>query len=599
MDEDISRRSFLKLAGIAGSMLAADGCNPEKGTKLIPYLVPDQNVLPGVPGFYRTLCGECGAGCGVVARVREGRTIKLEGNPENPINAGALCARGQASLQGLYNPDRLPKPQRQGQNGQFAEVSWDQAVNLIAAHLKEAAVAPNRVAFLGAQRGPSFHEVLNKFLEGFDSNLLCYYEPLNESAARQAAKSCFGRSDLPFYRIDNASVLISFGADFLETWRSPVELARQYSDFRNPQRHLVKDDLIGVSYYIGPRMSLTAAKSDYYFQCRPGTETTIALAMLRSMSDRGQLKNPVQQDRINTFLKDFAPENVARRTGLAAKEIHNIAEAFSHASAAIALAGTDDPECHAAVSIMNYMTGNFGKTVSFWDSHVPNQPEAGQLEISSLIREMKSGKVTVLLIAGSNPVFTTSSELKFRAALDRVPFVVWCGTVPDETAETAHLQLPINHTLEDWSDQNARPGVYALGQPTMEPVFGSASIGDLLLRVALSANKELPWPDFRSAVRSRWNTLGQALAFANLDELWTSALKAGGLFVEAQRATVRLKLAVLSSPPPNRSIDSASHFTRFSAHLFLRRPGFRQALVTRKPGAGVTAGLELLARHSS
>src|SRR6266852_1950209 len=124
MSDGISRRSFIKLAATASAAAALPGCEPA-ARKLIPYVVPDENVVPGIPTFFATTCAECPAGCGVVARVREGRVIKLEGNPADPIGGGALCARGQAALQGLYNPDRLAKPQKQGMNGELAEVSWD------------------------------------------------------------------------------------------------------------------------------------------------------------------------------------------------------------------------------------------------------------------------------------------------------------------------------------------------------------------------------------------------------------------------------------------------------------------------------------------
>ncbi|MGH9647263.1 MAG: twin-arginine translocation signal domain-containing protein, partial [Bryobacteraceae bacterium] len=109
MSDGLSRRFFLKLAATASAAAAIPGCEPA-ARKIIPYVVPDENVIPGVPSFYATTCTECSAGCGIVARVREGRVIKLEGNPADPISQGSICARGQAALQGLYNPDRLSKP---------------------------------------------------------------------------------------------------------------------------------------------------------------------------------------------------------------------------------------------------------------------------------------------------------------------------------------------------------------------------------------------------------------------------------------------------------------------------------------------------------
>src|ERR1700682_1030511 len=124
MPDGLSRRSFLKLAATASAAAAIPGCEPA-ARKLIPYVVPDENVVPGVPSFFATTCNECPAGCGMVARIREGRVIRLEGNPADPIGQGALCARGQAALQGLYNPDRLARPQHRRADGSLAAISWD------------------------------------------------------------------------------------------------------------------------------------------------------------------------------------------------------------------------------------------------------------------------------------------------------------------------------------------------------------------------------------------------------------------------------------------------------------------------------------------
>src|SRR5882762_11764780 len=125
----VRRREFLKVLG-AGTAATAAACTyagPEETGKLIPYLISPDQTVPGVSTYYATLCRECSAGCGVIAETRDGRTIKLEGNPDHPVNRGALCARGQAALQGLYNPDRYRGPMAR-RNGQLQSVTWDEAI---------------------------------------------------------------------------------------------------------------------------------------------------------------------------------------------------------------------------------------------------------------------------------------------------------------------------------------------------------------------------------------------------------------------------------------------------------------------------------------
>src|SRR6202035_2516037 len=198
----------------------------------------------------------------------------------SPIGQGALCARGQAALQGLYNPDRLSSPQVRGGDGALRTVSWYEAEKMLGDKLAAASKAgKDRVAFFGSPNGPTFGKIALAFLGSFNSSRAIFYEAINNEPTRVAAKTLFGRRDLPVYRIDQAEVLISFGADFLETWQSPVELARQYSLFRTPQKR--RGALtIGRSTYVRPRLSLTASKCDDWIATAPGAQADVAWSVL-------------------------------------------------------------------------------------------------------------------------------------------------------------------------------------------------------------------------------------------------------------------------------------------------------------------------------
>src|SRR5271170_3347438 len=186
MSEGLSRRSFLKIAGVASAAAAVPGCEPA-ARKLIPYVIPDENVIPGVPSFYSTTCTECGAGCGVVARVREGRVVKLEGNPKDPISQGSTCARGQAALQGLYNPDRLAKPKKRREDGTLEEISWDEATGILNTKLGEASkTGKDRVAFIGSPQGPTLDTVSRLWIEAWGSSRIVFWQRISEEPARAA-----------------------------------------------------------------------------------------------------------------------------------------------------------------------------------------------------------------------------------------------------------------------------------------------------------------------------------------------------------------------------------------------------------------------------
>jgi len=545
MSSELSRRAFLKIVGVAGA--AAAGCSKPPTRELMPYLIPDEDVIPGVASFYAGACGECPAGCGVVARVREGRVIKLEGNPRDPIGGGALCARGQAALQGLYNPDRLAGPRQRNPDGALTSISWEVGLQALADRLRAAAAAgPQRVAFLGPTAGPTMERIIDGWLAVWHSQRRLTYEPLDDEPARVAGEVCFGRRDLPAYRLDAGEMVLSFGADFLETWRSPVELTRQYARFRTPQRRAA-GLAMGRAVYIGPRFGLTAANCDEWLAPRPGSEAWVAFGVLHAVARSGRVRAVVDRAALRRFTDAYDPEAVAAHTGVPAATIRRMAAEFGQADGAVALAGTTDPATHIATAILNAVTGNLGKTVRYL-ADAPATPASGSDAANALVAAIDGGAIDVLVVAGANPVFT---DARLADALQRVPFVLWCGQVPDETAARAHLLLPTHHPLETWSDVAPRAGVTVLGQPVMPPVFDTRPLGDILLATVHAAGATTdapPWADTRAAVEATWRALHAGLGDgADFATFWTKAREAGGLFQEAEVDAVALRPEVLAS----------------------------------------------------
>ena len=569
MSSELSRRSFLKALAVTSA--AATGCGDVPSRELMPYVIPDENVIPGVPAFYAGACRECGAGCGVVARVREGRVIKLEGNPEHPVNAGALCARGQAALQGLYNPDRLPGPLRRGGDGLLTPIGWDEAHGLITDRLRACARA-DRVVFLGPSHGPTLDDLIVRWLGVWGSTRRLVYEAIDEEPARSAAELCFDRHDLPIYRLDAADVILSFGADFLETWRSPVEFTRQYAAFRAP-RERAGEITMGDATYVGPRFGLTGANSDRWLAPRPGTESVVALGVLALVARSGRLRaTAVDPGALRAFTAAYSPDMVESQTGIPAAALRAMARRFGDAETAVALAGTRDTATHVAAFVLNAVTGNLGKTMRFLVDTSSPAP-SGSRDVVGMLDAMRAGGVDVVVVAGANPVFTMPLVWEAGDAFKHVPLVVWCGEVPDETAALAHLLLPIHHPLETWSDAVPRAGVRVLGQPVMQPVFDSRPLGDVLLASASSSDgaaDALPWPDTAAAVAASWRALHAGRADGtSFEAFWEGARRAGGVFEEATAAPVTLRPDVLRAPlgvtiPPSASLTLVAF-----PHLFL------------------------------
>jgi molybdopterin-containing oxidoreductase family iron-sulfur binding subunit len=560
MAAELSRRNFLKAVAITGA--AAAGCGEVPSRQLMPYVVPDENVIPGVPTFYATACRECPAACGVVARVREGRVVKLEGNPRDPIGAGALCARGQAALQGLYNPDRLAGPRRRMPSGALAPIDWDTALFTLRAALEQAAAAGrDRVAFLGMPGGPTLDAIVPRWLAAFGSTRWVLHEPLDEEPARAAAARCFGRRELPVYHLDTADVLVSFGADFLETWRSPVEYARQYAAFRAPRGQGGRATL-GWSAYVGPRQGLTAAKCDEWLAPHPGTEPSLALALLAVLAREGRVRGGVDPTALARFAAGYEPEAVAARTGIHPERIRRLARRLADAEAPVVLAGSTDPALHTAAFILTAAGGGLGRTLTFHGEAPP--PPAASRDVAALAEAMRRDAIDVLVVAGPNPLFTLPAALGFADALRHVRLVVWCGGVPDETAEAAHLLLPIHHPLESWGDFAPRPGVTLLAQPVMQPVFDSRPLGDVLL-----ASAPLPWRDTAAAVEATWRTLHETHGLPGpFAAFWEEALRTGGWFREPPAVPIALRPEVLTERLDTGPAPAGFVLVAFP-HLFL------------------------------
>ncbi|MGH8011573.1 MAG: molybdopterin-dependent oxidoreductase, partial [Candidatus Binataceae bacterium] len=550
MSEGLSRRSFLKLAATASAAAAIPGCEPA-ARKLIPYVVPDEYVTPGIPSFYATTCTECGAGCGIIAKIREGRVIKLEGNPNDPISAGATCARGQAALQGLYSPDRISKPSRRGDSGKLQEIAWDSATKQFNDQLTSAAKnGKNRVVYVGAPQGPTNDKIAKAWLQAWGSERAIFWEPINYEAARQAAQICFGSRDLPEYRFSQAETIISFDADMLGTWRSPVEYARQYAEFRAPKKK--NGELtVGRAVYVGPRLNITAAKADQWVRATPGAVGAIAMSVLNVVVNQGWVKPEADVDTaaLKTFVSGYDPETIEKQTGAPAAQIKEIAQWFGQAGQALAVADTDDVQAHIAAYLLNVATGNLGKTMTFL-AQTPAEASSQPDEIRAVVDAMRNGEVDVLVIAaGANPLYSMPVSYGFREAARRVKFVAWLGNAPDESAAVADLLLPTHHPLESWRDSNPRAGVNGLGQPVMQPVFPSKPLADILLASAhlgaAASAKAIPWESGADAVNSAWQDLqNKAEPNATFADFWDKARADGGYYQQAKTTAPTLDAAV-------------------------------------------------------
>jgi len=485
----MDRRHFIKLTAITGTTAALTACgNPEN--QLIRF-IPEEDLIPGQATWKPSICPLCSAGCGVIARVMEGEAEvfrngqpgvikmglvkKLEGNPEDAISQGKLCPRGQAALQVTYHPDRLANPRKRiGErgSGQFADITWDEAIKELTGKLDELAAANDQasLAFLAKPRRGRRLELIAELLQRFGAKAPVTYEFFSDEVLRRANAAAFGQHQLATVDLENAKYVISFGADFLGTWNSAVAQSVAYGRMRQ-SGPAARPKFV----HVDARLTQTAANADEFVACKPGTEGLLAMAIaavLNKTADAGE----------------YAPAIVAEKTGVAVAKIERLAREFAASGPSVAMIGGaplahTNGEFHAhAVNTLNAAAGALNRPGGL--SFVPQ----GTQVATRPLQEILEAAPNVLLIDDVNPVFASPASWKVGEALKRVPFIVSFGSFVDETSALADLILPDHSFLESWVEAAPESGSAKAAPskfgPVMRPLFDTRSTPDVLLAVS-------------------------------------------------------------------------------------------------------------------
>jgi molybdopterin-containing oxidoreductase family iron-sulfur binding subunit len=554
----MKRRDFLKLLGIGGTTIALEACSSEPPKNVIPYLVPPEGLIPGIAQFYATVCRECPAGCGMIVRTREGRALKAEGNPLHPVNKGKLCARGQASLQGLYHPDRIKQPLKKDKDGSFQPISWVEGEKLLTNKISDLLREDkgSHLAFIAPLVTGSLDTLIRIWLQALGSDKYLVFEPFAYESLKVANRISFGKDSIPAYDLAQATFVISFGADFLETWISPICYAQAFA-----QSHTYKNGKKGVFVQVEPRMSLTAANADQWFLLKPGTELALALGMIHQIlqDETAPLYGTDEEIKaLKKLVNGYDPGKVSSITGLSPQLIERLARRFANGGKSLALgggisiAGSKDTALWIAINLLNYIAGNFGKTIKFGPNSNLTSINSFQ-ETLEFLRTLSRGEVDLLFIGQVNPVFTLPPSTGFVQALEKVPFKVSFASFLDETASLADLILPDHTPLESWGDYEPCQGVYGLMQPTMNPVFNTKPIGDILISVAKKLGGDLsqkfPWDNFAAYLRDSWRKRQQKISpDTDFETFFAQAIQRGGIWKEVPIEPVQLSQGVFAFP---------------------------------------------------
>jgi len=564
MDSGFDRRDFLKVMGWGGAAVALTGCgntSVEDGREtVVSYSEPADYVIPSIGVYYNSTCAQCDASCSINGRVREGRVLKLEGNPDSTINRGKMCGLGQAGVQHHYNPDRVRQPLlRKGNQGEA--ITWEKAYALIAEKMK--GVSGSEVAFLSGSVSGHLKVLLGNYLDSIGCKNHFVYEAIAPGVVRAANKKSYG-VEMPRFSINKAKVVLSFGADFLGSWVSPVHFSQQYAEFRkgvNGQR--------GVLIQVEPKMTLTGANADRWLAIRPGTEGVLALGIINAL---GVAKGDVAE-----LVKDYDRARVSNETGVPAGQIDKIAALLKLRSPSLVLAGSaaegyvHGSQNAAAINLLNHVLGNVGKTVEITES-VPfpqMAPATGSTAaLKSLSDGLAAGKFKVLFSYAANPVYTSPSAMKVRESMGKAGFKVAFAHYLDETALEADLVLPLDSALEDWGthvpEYLATCAQINIQQPLMEKLHPETrGMGDILLALLKQnrADEYKGYEDYYAYMRNALLKNKSALGGAKIDDetFWNETLSRGIIKLEGPTTNLASKTSVAGINLPEAAEENADY----------------------------------------
>ncbi|MBC7586790.1 MAG: TAT-variant-translocated molybdopterin oxidoreductase, partial [Chitinophagaceae bacterium] len=449
MDAKTPRRDFLKYLGFstAAAALAASCEVPIK--KAIPFANRPEDIVPGVPNYYATTYIQDGDAVSVVAKVRDGRPIKIEGNEASPITKGGTSARVQASVLDLYDGARLRFPTIDGK--EVTLEAMDKAIGDVLP------TAGNVVLLTSTIHSPSSLEVINQFKSKYPTLQHVTYDAVSYSGMLLANEATYGKKAIPSYRFDNAKLIVSLGADFLATWISPIEFARQYAVGKK-----LNEQKLEMSRHIHFESvaSLTGSNADDRYLHRPSETGAIAAALLAALGGAGT----------NNIADVKLKEAIAKT----AKEL------AEHKGEALVVSGSNDVHVQTIVNAINEAIGAGGKTIDW--STTNNTRKGIDSDFATLVDSMNAGSVGAIFIVGANPAYSWFDSKKFVDGFKKVKVAVSFISKLDETTQLCKYVIPDHHYLESWGDAEPKTQHFSFLQPTINPLFKTRQWQDSLLK---------------------------------------------------------------------------------------------------------------------
>ncbi len=528
-----ARREFLKLMG-ASLALTTFGCVRRPAQKIVPYVNRPEEVVPGIANYYSSTMIEGHETFGLVVKTREGRPIKIEGNPDHPDNQGGLSASAHAALLSLYDPDRLVEPKRNilnknKTNADMISTTYEKIDEAVSKAVKKGSVA----VVTQGQKTSASKQFFRDFTRATKSQLF-FIDSVDETTVKRGQRASYGKSVFPRYQIQKARLIVSVGADFLGTYVTPVSFSKQFSKRRNPDGDMNK--LISFESVL----SLTGANADERFQVKPTQKLTAVMAILSDLIIKKGRTSYSADRRVVRALKSF--DEAIKALHLPEGAISRITdELWSNRGKSLVLSGgmqsktSKALELQVATNFLNSVLGNDGKTIDYSQASQRGF-DGGAENVNKLVSAINSGKIKTLIVQGTNLAYFLPETSGFKEAIKKLDLIVYLGDRNDETGRISDYIVPDHHQFETWGDSEGLSGVYAIQQPTIRPLYKTRAFQESLMKWAnlsgMGPNrfKEESWYKY---LQEHWKyniwSKNRSVSFASqsFDDFWYELLQKG------------------------------------------------------------------------
>jgi molybdopterin-containing oxidoreductase family iron-sulfur binding subunit len=448
-----SRRDFVKMMGFSvGAVALVSSCQmPVR--KAVPLLNRPKELIPGVPNYYASTFFDGDEYCSILVKTRESRPIKIEGNKLSPLTKSGTTAKVQASVLNLYDDERLKSPLKNGTASDWNTIDKEikGKLEILKNDGKEVLLITSTII------SPTTKKLIEEFKTTYPNVKWVQYDTLPMSAMRKANETNFGKAVIPFYRFDNADVIVGFNADYLGTWLMPVTFSKQFAKGRK-----IKDGQKKMSrlYQFESNMSLTGSNADYRYQIKPSEEAAVLLKLYNTLAKK-------------TGASVYNAPSVKTDVSAVAKDL------LSAKGKSLVVSGTNDLQVQLIVNAINNLLDNYGKTI---DLNSPvNLKQGAESDMKEALESLKKRKAGAVFFYNVNPVYDCVHSKELVKALKKVPLKVSFATTKDETANMCDYVCPDNNYLESWNDAEPVKGYFSITQPAIRPIFDTRQFQDSLL----------------------------------------------------------------------------------------------------------------------